>query len=322
MRLLDEPWLSRTREKASLLESHHSTHMAGARLTLDQSAEIWAGRGADCDRDDVRELQNHGKAISFLGEHIEPGHPITEDLIRDIHRRLVQDVRDNAAAPGEWRKVPSTVVNGKAHETVHQPPLPEEIPALMRDFVAWLNTADADPIVMAGIAQFQLVHIHPFIDGNGRTSRLLSLLILYRNGLDFQRIFNISEFYDRDRDLFYSSIGNAEKSGMDLTSWLEYFTSGLKIQVEGAVKEAKAFALAHGQASFHGLNGRQSEILSIFLKNNERTAPDLARSLPDIGLRTIQRDLKALEQKGLIEKAGLAGNKNKWRLLEDKSERP
>ena len=55
------------------------------------------------------------------------------------------------------------------------------------------------PVLVAGIAQFQLVHIHPFLDGNGRTSRLLSTLCLYRAGYDFKRLFTISEYYDRDR---------------------------------------------------------------------------------------------------------------------------
>ena len=58
-------------------------------------------------------------------------------------------------------------------------------------------------MLASGIAQFQLVHIHPFVDGNGRTSRLLSTLCLYRAGYDFKRLFTMSEFYDRDRSAFY-----------------------------------------------------------------------------------------------------------------------
>ncbi|MBI5721343.1 MAG: Fic family protein [Burkholderiales bacterium] len=61
------------------------------------------------------------------------------------------------------------------------------------------------PVLVAGLAQFQLVHIHPFVDGNGRTSRLLSTLCLYRSGYGFKRLFTLSEFYDRDRSAFYSA---------------------------------------------------------------------------------------------------------------------
>jgi Fic family protein len=70
----------------------------------------------------------------------------------------------------------------------------------MRELVEWLRIESSiHPVLVAGIAQFQLVHIHPFVDGNGRTSRLLSTLCLYARGYDFKRLFTLSELYDRDR---------------------------------------------------------------------------------------------------------------------------
>ena len=77
----------------------------------------------------------------------------------------------------------------------------------MADLVQWLNRErEIHPVLVSGIAQFQLVHIHPFLDGNGRTARLLSTLSLYRAGYDFKRLFTISEYYDRDRAAFYFHI--------------------------------------------------------------------------------------------------------------------
>jgi len=73
-------------------------------------------------------------------------------------------------------------------------------PPLMQELVGWLREESGiHPVLVAGIAQSQLVHIYPFVDGNGRTSGLLSALYLYRTGYDFKRLFMISEFYDRDR---------------------------------------------------------------------------------------------------------------------------
>ena len=80
------------------------------------------------------------------------------------------------------------------------PPPACDVPILIRELVDWLNREDAaHPVLASGIAQFQLVHIHPFLDGNGRTSRLLSTLCLYRSGYDFKRLFTISEYYDPTR---------------------------------------------------------------------------------------------------------------------------
>ena len=80
-------------------------------------------------------------------------------------------------------------------------------------------------------AGFQFAYIHPFLDGNGRTSRLPSTLCLYRAGYDFKRLFTISEYYDWNRPAFYKAIQSVRESGMDLTAWLEYFVEGLATQL-------------------------------------------------------------------------------------------
>ena len=83
-------------------------------------------------------------------------------------------------------------------------------------------------MLVSGIAQFQLVHIHPFVDGNGRTSRLLSTLCLYRAGYDFKRLFTISEYYDRDRRRSTVRLQSVREQDMDLTGWLDYFVLALR----------------------------------------------------------------------------------------------
>ena len=86
----------------------------------------------------------------------------------------------------------------------------------MRDLVEWFNdSGEVHPVLVSGIAQFQLVHIHPFLDGNGRTSRLLSTLCLYRAGYDFKRLFTISEYYDsRTEAPFYQAIQSVRRRGI------------------------------------------------------------------------------------------------------------
>src|SRR6476620_8364345 len=102
----------------------------------------------------------------------------------------------------------------------------------MQELVAWLNTpTEIHPVLVAGVAQFQLLHIHPFVDGNGRTSRLLSTLCLYRAGYDFKRLFTLSEYYGRDRSAFYRAIQGVRDQGLDLTGWLEFFVAGLATQL-------------------------------------------------------------------------------------------
>jgi len=107
-----------------ILEAHHTTHIEGTRLILDQAEQLLAGKPVpEADPDDVRELLNYKNAFEFVSEYLEHGGPITEGLVREIHKRLVESVRGGAAAPGEYRKTQNYVVNSTTGETVYTRPL-------------------------------------------------------------------------------------------------------------------------------------------------------------------------------------------------------
>ena len=229
---LSESWVRQMSEQALLLEAHHTTHIEGTRLTLRESERLLAGESVpEADEDDVQELLNYRDAFHLVSDYLESGTSITEGLIREIHKRLVDNVRGGQAQPGQYRQIQNYVANSVTGDIIYTPPSPGDVPALMHEMVQWLNmSSEIHPALIGGIAQFQLVHIHPFVDGNGRTSRLLSTLVLYRAGYDFKRLFTISEYYDRNRAAFYTALQGVRESGMDLTGWLDYyFTTGQKI---------------------------------------------------------------------------------------------
>jgi Fic family protein len=177
----------------------------------------------------------------------------------------------------------------------------------MRELVEWLRAeAEIHPVLVAGIAQFQLVHIHPFVDGNGRSSRLLSMLCLYRAGYDFKRLFTLSEFYDRDRRPFYTALQSVREHGMDMTGWLEYFTHGLAVQLDEVKLRGTAIIKADVVALSHGLTARQSAVLGEIFAAGRLSLGDLDPRFPDVGRRSLQRDLKALLEQGLIEELAAA----------------
>lgn len=314
---LDEGWIRRMSERALLLEAHHTTHIEGTRLTVEQSAEIWAGRESGADKDDIKELLNYRNAFQFIGDNVSSGYPITEGLIREIHKRLVTGVRGERANPGEWRVIQNCVANSKTGEIVYMPPPPSDVPLLMREFVDWINTSTTHPILLSGISQYQLVAIHPFVDGNGRTSRLLSTLLLYKSGYDFKKLFTISEFYDRDRKAFYAAIRSTEKNDLDLTCWLEFFTEGLAIQLREVMKRGENAIKSSMLAFRNGLNERQAEIIAEFINKKSLSVSELENVFPNIGRRTIQRDLKKLEEKGFVKINGTSKNTSyQWEIIE------
>ena len=182
---LSEQWIKEMSDRALLLEAHHTTHIEGTQLTIDQSEKLLRGENLpEVDPDDRRELLNYRDAFQFVSESLETGYPISEGMIREIHKKLVEGVRGGSADPGNYRKVQNYVANAATGAILYTPPPAHDVPIMMAELVKWLNTQNGThPILKSGIAQFQLVHVHPFLDGNGRTSRLLSTLYLYRGRL-------------------------------------------------------------------------------------------------------------------------------------------
>lgn len=303
---LSEDWMRRMSQRALLLEAHHSTHIEGTHLTIEQAERLWSGERVENTRpDDVRELLNYREAFNLVSEYLHGGEPITEGLIREIHKRLVDGVRGGSGGPGAYRTIQNYVANNITGEIVYTPPSPIEVPLLMQELVGWLRErTDVHPVLVAGIAQFQLVHIHPFVDGNGRSSRLLSTLCLYRSGYDFKRLFTISEFYDRDRSRFYRALQTVRERDMDLTGWLEFFVEGLATQL-AEVKERGEIAIRSDViAQAYGLNTRQAAALDQLFVAGRLTLSDLEERFPETNRRTLQRDLKAMLDKGLLQDAG------------------
>jgi Fic family protein len=305
---LSEDWLATMRSRALLLEAHHTTHIEGTRLTLEQAERIFAGKEVpEADPEDARELLNYRDAFEFVSGYLNDGGPITEGLVREIHRRLVVGVRGGAAHPGEYRSVQNYVANSRTREIIYTPPPPLEVAPLMAELVAWLNApTEIHPVLVSGIAQFQLVHIHPFVDGNGRTSRLLSTLCLYRAGYDFKRLFSISEYYDRDRATFYAAIQGVRDQGMDLTGWLDYFVEGLATQMDEVKDRGERIIRRDVIARKYALNERQGLAIEHLLKNPFLAIEDFERLCPRVNRRTLQRDLKGMLGKGLLKSKGAA----------------
>ena len=303
---LSDDWVRDMGAEALIKEAHHTTHIEGTQLTLDQAERLWRGEAVpEADPDDARELLNYRSAFEFVSDCLDSGDPITEGLIREIHRKLVEGVRGGKADPGNYRRIQNYVANSSTGEVIYTPPSAVEVPTMMSEMVKWLNAdLEIHPVLISGIAQFQLVHIHPFLDGNGRTSRLLSTLCLYKAGYDFKRLFTISEYYDRDRPTFYKKIQSVRENEMDMTGWLDYFITGLETQMIEVKERGEQVIKRDVLVQKHSLNERQSKALGYLLQNDKLTIQDFENICPDVNRRSLQRDLKGMLDKELVSAEG------------------
>ena len=305
---LSEDWVAKMQARALVLEAHHTTHIEGTHLSLDQSEKLLAGKtmpGADAE--DVKELLNYRQAFDFVTNYVLSQGPITEGLIREIHRQLVEGVRRNSADTGKYRTIQNYVANSITKEIIYTPPTAYDVPMLMTELVDWLqNEKSIPPVLIAGIVQFQLVHIHPFLDGNGRAARLLSTLYLYRSGYDFKKLVSISKYYDRNRVDYYQAIQSVRNDNMDMTLWLEYFAKALETQMrEIQLKGTYAMKLDVLVLKYK-LSERQKQVLENLLERKEDfTIKDYVLLCPEVNRRSLQRDLSNLIEKGLILQKGI-----------------
>jgi len=174
-------WEVKLRKEAIVKMAHHSTSIEGNPLTLEQVKKLLGGKNIGAWQKDRDEVLNYIKVLEYidkLGE--ENTKDITEKNILKIHQINTKGILPEEQS-GHYRKIPVAVVNGLG-EVVFQPPSVNKVPGLMKGFVSWLNSDSANelyPVLLSGISHYEFVRIHPFVDGNGRTARALSTLILY-----------------------------------------------------------------------------------------------------------------------------------------------
>lgn len=135
-----------------------------------------------------------------------------------MHFKNAWGYNKNTLENPEWerkyRKIPVVVASRATGETVFESPIPDKFLELMKNFLSWLNSQEANelhPILVAGIPHYWFVWIHPFVDGNGRTARTLATLILYLREFDIKRFFALDNYYDSDKRLYYNAFGSVDK---------------------------------------------------------------------------------------------------------------
>ncbi|MFQ5342920.1 MAG: Fic family protein [Anaerolineae bacterium] len=187
--------------------TYHSNAIEGSTLTRRETQLVLQHGLTVGGKPLVEHLEaiNHKHAIDFVETLADTGTPITEHTIRQIHTLILRTIDDEEA--GRYRRGQVRITGSE-----YVPPEAVSVPALMQELVAWLDSDDASarhPVETAALSHFRLVHIHPFVDGNGRTARLLMNLWLMRASYPPAVIRN------EDRDAYYSALDAAHAGETD-----------------------------------------------------------------------------------------------------------
>ncbi len=300
------------RQEAIIRTVHHGTHIEGNPLEVKEVEKVLAGKEITARDRDIQEVLNYREVLNLIDTN--KNEPITEKILLQTHKTATKKVLKESQS-GKYRSVQVKVTDSKTGETSYLPPDPTRISALVRDFLFWLGRVESEeihPVIKAGVTHYIITAIHPFVDGNGRTARALSTLVLFKEGFDIKRFFSIEEYFDRDADSYYSvlqrtSNQSKEIEERDLTHWVEYFTQGLAIElarIREKVQKLSVDLKLKGKLGQIPLNDRQLKLVEYIQEVGQITNKDWRELIPMVSDDTLLRDMKYLMKKNLVRKRG------------------
>ena len=271
-------------------------------------------------RDDWHEVQNYIQAINYSINRLKEL-PISIRLIREAHKILLQGVRGEHKTPGEIRKTQNWIGGSSLNDAFFIPPEPNMLSDLLTDIEKFLHNENLQvpEIIKTGIVHYQFETIHPFLDGNGRTGRLLIILYLISTGLLNKPVLYISDFFERNRISYYDSLSMVKQTD-NMTQWLKFFLNGV---IETSKNSIKTFDEiielkkdAENKLTKIGKKATNGQRLLELLYSQPKVNSKLVSQKLKVTPATANGILKAFVGIGILEeKTGY--NRNRFYIFED-----
>ncbi len=232
---LSDARLARLTHAARALSAHASTSIEGNPLLLTDVKRLLKQAPAQA-RDTEREVLNYNRALEWVQARVKAGRfELGTATFETVQGMVVEGLLENPFDIGHIRQKPVVIRDPRvADSTVFLPPDHGDVARLCDELFAWLQGKinELDPILLAGLFHKQAVIIHPFMDGNGRSTRLMTTGILGMTGLDVFPIFSFEEYYNRNVSRYFQMVGEQGdyydlEGGAKFSTWLEYFSEGI-----------------------------------------------------------------------------------------------
>lgn len=278
---------AKLRETARLLSTHYSTQIEGNRLTLEEANlvikkhEHFPGRQRD-----EAEVLGYYAALDELEKIAAVRAKVLENSIQKLHALVMSGKKKGRVKPTPYRDGQNVIRDSGSGAIVYLPPEAKDVPSLMSDLLKWVDLSDKEKIpcpIRAAIAHYQFATIHPYYDGNGRTARLLTTLILHLGGYGLKGLFSLEEYYARNLSAYYKAltIGPSHnyyvgRADAEITSWIEYFCMGMAEAFESVVKKAKEETKPDQSKLLRELDAKKRRGLALFQNQNRITSSDVA----------------------------------------------
>lgn len=301
-------------EEAVVDEAVYSSVIEGAFTSREQAMDFLRRNRTPRSKSEQM-IKNNYDALTYVLEHLDE--PIGEETILAIARIVT---RSAAEVQVTGYREGMVYVTGR-EGVVYTPPRAEVVPEMMRALVKFIRESELHPLLKACIAHFYLVYVHPFGDGNGRTARALSYMMLLQVGYDFFRYVSVSGVVAEERGRYYRAMRSVEESDGDMTYFIDAYSAMLARTVQKMEDHLKYHVLA-GQKlkaleAGGSLNERQLNGARWLLESaNTGVTAEAWRKKYEVVTETARRDLLALCAAGVLAREK-DGRKAVFRILRE-----
>lgn len=316
--------LKTLRESARYQSVHYSTQIEGNRLSQKEVEDVLKNGASFAGRQrDEHEIKAYYNALEWMENNISQA--ISEGTIKTLHS-IVEGGSKTHSTP--YRDGQNVIKDSMTGAIVYMPPEAKDVPSLMVDLIDWLKSKqDNLPIpIIAAIIHYQFVTIHPYYDGNGRTARLLTTMILRQHDYGLKGIYSLEEYYARDLQRYCNAISIGDhhnyyfgRAEADITPWIEYFIGGMLdsfICVEKRMAEEEDRGANDKSVLLRSLSPKQRQVLSLFEDKAEITSKDVAK-LFQFSERSARSLCLKLVKEGFLEIASKADKTRSYRLKKE-----
>jgi len=287
-----------------LKEGTQSSRIEGTQTNIDEAVQKEEFIQPE-KKNDWWEVQNYVQAMNQAIKDLEKL-PVSNRLMKQTHKILMQGVRGTNKLPGEFRKSQNWIGGSSLADASFIPPHQDSIPDLMGDLEKFLHNEinPVPPLIKIGIAHYQFETIHPFLDGNGRIGRLLITLFLVSNGLLYKPTLYLSDFFERNRMLYYDNLRRVS-SHNDLIQWLKFFMVGVKETSENSIQTFRNIIALRSEVEQKIVTlGKKYDLAKLFLEflyREPKTDAHTVSNALKVNITTAHRLIDDFEKLGILK---------------------
>ena len=254
--------------------THASTSIEGNQLNLNQVEALAENKEINAEQKQRQEVENYFSALHWIIKNQQK--IINEENLLKVHSVLMKELTTKEKT-GNYRYTQNYIVNEKKL-IEYTPPPPDKVNSRMQDLLKWVqNDESLNPIIISALFHHQFVTIHPFLDGNGRTARLIAQWLLYQNGFDTKHFLAIDEYYAKDRQKYYQKITQTRELDYDFTYWIEYVAEAILYSLRKVHKKLRELNISIDHEL--KLTQKQEELLEIIMVKRSISSAELQKAL-------------------------------------------